>query len=155
MLLNKKGKPTDGEIESLVMDLHNHRLEEDLNQETVDREMRPMELTLAKYNVEQLGVTPIEREDGAMRILVCQMGGLASPEVREIKIAATESLIKKYDIHVCVMMENNFNWSKVNSLANLASWFQEEREVRSVTAHNTTEQHVLFSKKKKQEVQVY
>jgi hypothetical protein len=68
---------------------------------------------------------PIEREDGAMRILVCQMGGLASPEVREIKIAATERLIKKYDITVSVMMEINFNWSKVNLSANLASWFQE------------------------------
>ena len=35
---------------------------------------------------------------------------------------------------------------KVNTSANLASWFQEESEVRSVTAHNTTEQHSAFSK---------
>jgi hypothetical protein len=88
----------------------------------------------------------VEREDGAVRILVCQMGGLASPEVRAIKIEATERLIKKYDINVCVMMEINLNWSKVNTSANLASWFHEESEVRSVTAHNTTEQHSAFSK---------
>jgi hypothetical protein len=89
---------------------------------------------------------PTEREDGAMRILVCQMGGMGSPEVREIKINATERLIKKYDINVCVFMEINHNWSKVNSSANLASWFQDERELRSITAHNTTEEHNAFTK---------
>ena len=53
-----------------------------------------MERALNKYNVEQLGDMPTEQEDGAIRISVCQMGGLASKEVREIKIAATEKLIK-------------------------------------------------------------
>ena len=145
-ILNKKGKLTDEEITALVKELHDHRAEEELNYGTVEREMRSMELTIARYNVKQLGDIPVGREDGAVRILVCQMGGLASPEVRAIKIEATERLIKKYDINVCVMMEINLNWSKVNSSANLASWFHEEREVRSVTAHNTTEQHSAFSK---------
>jgi len=145
-ILNKRGKLTDEEIKALVKELHDHRAEEELNDGTVEREMRSMELTIARYNVEQLGDIPAEREDGAVRILVCQMGGLASPEVRAIKIEATERLIKKYDINVCVMMEINLNWSKVNTSANLASWFHEESEVRSVTAHNTTEQHSAFSK---------
>ena len=101
---------------------------------------------LNKFNVEQLGDMPTAREDGAIRILVCQMGGLASKEVREIKIAATEKFIKKYDVNICVFMEVNYNWTKVNSSANLASWFNEEREVRSVTARNTTEPNVIFSK---------
>ncbi len=44
-------------------------------------------------------------------------------------------------------MELNFNWSKVNSSANLASWLhQEEREKRSITAHNTQEQDVVSSR---------
>jgi hypothetical protein len=44
-------------------------------------------------------------------------------------------------------MELNFNWSKVNSSANLASWLhQEERETRSVTAHNTQDQGNILSK---------
>ncbi len=44
-------------------------------------------------------------------------------------------------------MELNFNWSKVNSSANLTSWLhQEERETRSVTAHNMQEQDDIFSK---------
>ncbi len=73
--------------------------------------------------MEQLGELPIEREDGTMRVLVNQMEGCASMEMREIKIAATERLICKYNINVCAFMELNFNWAKVNSLANLASWF--------------------------------
>jgi hypothetical protein len=63
-----------------------------------------MEKALEKYNVAQLGDIPTEREDGAIRILVCKMGGLASKEVREIKIAATERLIKKYNVNVCVCL---------------------------------------------------
>jgi hypothetical protein len=44
-------------------------------------------------------------------------------------------------------MELNFNWSKVNSSANLALWFQEEeRELRSVTAYNTTKFDEAFDK---------
>jgi hypothetical protein len=82
-----------------------------------------------------------------MRVLVSQMGGCASMETREIKIATTEQLIRKYDINLCAFMELNFNWTKVNSSANLASWFhEEERELRSVTAHNTTEFDDTFGK---------
>jgi hypothetical protein len=44
-------------------------------------------------------------------------------------------------------MELNFNWTKVNSSANLASWFcEEEREMRCITAHNTQEFNKLFGK---------
>ena len=46
-------------------------------------------------------------------------------EMREIKTAVTEGLICKYNINVYTFMELNFNRMKVNSLANLASWFQE------------------------------
>ena len=84
------------------------------------------------------GGEPIEREDGTMRIMVFQMGGCAGKEVREIKMSTMEKLIRKYNINLAAFMELNFNWSKVNSSANLASWLhQEERETRSVTAHNT------------------
>ena len=75
------------------------------------------------------------------------MGGSASMETREIKIVATERLIRKYNVNVCAFMETNFNWTKVNSLANLVSWFQEEeREVHCVTANNTSESNSVFSK---------
>ncbi len=123
--LNKKGTLTDGEIKSLVKEWHDKWAEEDLNALMVVMEMKAMEKKLTKYNVEQLGEMPIKREDSTMRVLVSQMGGCASMETREIKIAATEWLIRKYDINVCAFMELNFNWSKVTSLANLASWFQE------------------------------
>lgn len=80
----------------------------ELNQETMEREVRSMEKSVAQYNVlEQLGSTPSEREDGAMRMLVCQMREMTSPEVRvrAIKIAATERLIKKYNILNNTFME--------------------------------------------------
>jgi hypothetical protein len=110
-------------------------------------EMRAMEKKLTKYNVEQLGDIPLQREDGTMRVLVSQMGGCTSIETHKIKIATTEQLIRKYDINLCAFMEPNFNWMKVNSSANLASWFHEkELKLHSVMAHNTTELDDTFGK---------
>ncbi len=68
-------------------------------------------------------------------------------ETREIKIAATKKLICTYNINLCAFMELNFNWSKVNLSANLTSWLHdEERELRLVPAHNTTESNETFGK---------
>ena len=134
-------------IKGLVREWHDQRREGDLNKAVVDREMKTMEAKLEKYNVDQLGEVPIESEDGTMRIMVCQMGGCAGKEVREIKMSTTEKLIQKYNVNLVVGMELNFNWSKVNSSANLALWLhQEERETRSITAHNTQEQDVVSSR---------
>jgi hypothetical protein len=109
--------------------------------------MEAMQKKIEQYNVAQLGELPQEREDGTMRILVYQMGGCASAETREIKIAATEQLIRKYNVNLYLFMEINYNWSKVNSSANLASWFQDkERETRCIIAHNTEEKDILFGK---------
>ncbi len=143
----KQEKLTDAEIKGLVKDWHNQRTEGDLNKAVVDREMKAMEAKLEKYNVDQLKEITIEREDGTMRIMVCRMGGCAGKEVREIKMSTTEKPIRKYDVNLAAFMELNFNWSKVNSSANLTSWLhQEERETGSVTAHNTQEQDDIFSK---------
>jgi hypothetical protein len=53
------------------------------------------------------------------------------------KIAAVERPIKRYDINLIAFIELNYNWSKFNSSANLASWLdEEEQELRSIMAHN-------------------
>jgi hypothetical protein len=62
-------------------------------------------------------------------------------------MSTTENLIQKYDINLAVFMKLNFNWTKVNSSSNLASWLQqEEKETQSVTAHNTHKFDDIFSK---------
>ncbi len=78
--LNKKGTLTDKEIKSLVRDCHDRRSEEELNHVSMEMEMKDMEKKLIKYNMEQLGNIPLEREDGTMRVLVSQMGGCTSME---------------------------------------------------------------------------
>jgi hypothetical protein len=83
--------------------------------------MEAMQKKIERYNVARLGDIPMEREDSTMWILVCQMWGCATVETRGIKIAATEQLIRKYDVNLCLFMELNYNWSKVNSSTNLAS----------------------------------
>jgi hypothetical protein len=110
----------------LVKEWHDNRTEAELNHETAEMELKAMEKKLTKYNVEQLGDLPNEREDGTTRVLICQMGGCALRETRKIKMAATERLIRTYDINLCAFMELNFNWSKVNLSVNLALWLQDE-----------------------------
>jgi hypothetical protein len=39
-ILNKKGKLTDKEIQALVNEFHNHRAAEEVNNKTVEREIR-------------------------------------------------------------------------------------------------------------------
>jgi hypothetical protein len=144
---NKQGILTMGGIQLLVREINDRQGESNLELGTREREMEAMHKKIKRYNVAQLGELPQEWEDGTMRILVCQMGECASAQTREIKIAATEGLIRKYNINLCLFMELNHNWSKVNSSANLASWFQDkERETRCVTAHNTEKNDILFGK---------
>jgi hypothetical protein len=144
---NKRGSLLEKEIQTLVKDWHDRCSEGDLQQETIEMETKAMEKKLRRYKVEQLGAMPSDQEDGTMRILVCQMGGCASKEARELKIEATEKLIRKYNINLCLFMELNFTWTKVSSSANLASWFnKEEREMRCFTAHNTQEFNETFGR---------
>jgi hypothetical protein len=137
---NKKGTLTQGEIRQLVKDLHDRRQEDELEQGTADKEMEAMRRKILHYNVKQLGGIPPGRDNGAMRILVCQMGGCTSAETRDIKVAATERLIRKYDINLCLFMKLNYNWSKVNLSANLALWFTDKQhKTRCITANNIEE----------------
>jgi hypothetical protein len=63
------------------------------------------------------------------------------------KILATERLIRKYYIILCIFMELNYNWANVNSSVNLASWFtDDECEMRCIAAHNNEEDNTLFRK---------
>jgi hypothetical protein len=73
---NKRGSLSEKEIQTLVKDWHDRRSEGDLRQETIEMETEAMEKKLRRYNVEQLGEMPSDQEDGTMRILVCQMGGM-------------------------------------------------------------------------------
>jgi peroxiredoxin family protein len=145
--MSNKGALSDQEIKLLVKEWHDTRTESELNEATVRMEMKAMESKIRKYNVPQLGEIPNKRDNGNIRILVCQMGGCASKEIREIKIAVVEKLIRQYNINVIVFLELNFNWFKVNLSANLASWLRgEEQETRCVSAHNTQERSELSSK---------
>jgi hypothetical protein len=69
---NKWGTLTQREIQNLVQELHDRQQESKLEQGTAEKEMDAMQKKIQRYNVEQLGRIPKEREDGTMRILVCQ-----------------------------------------------------------------------------------
>jgi hypothetical protein len=103
-VLKKKGTLSAQEIKLLVKEWHDTRTEANLNEEMVRMEMKALESKIKKYNVPQLGDIPDEREDGNMIILVCQMGGCESKEIREVKIAAVEKLIRQYNVNVIAFL---------------------------------------------------
>ena len=95
MVQQKKGLLMDAEIQKLVTEWQDERGEADLNRTTINREVKTMEEKLNKYyNVSTLGKVTTQQEDRSFWILVCQKGGCSGKEVRELKIAATERLIK-------------------------------------------------------------
>ncbi len=100
---------TSGEIKLLVKEIHDRCQEDELQQRTVEMEMSIMQQKIHRYSIKQLGEIPVAREDSMIRILVCQMGGCTSAEVKKTKISATERLIQKCDINLCLFMELNFN----------------------------------------------
>jgi hypothetical protein len=105
----KKGLLMDAEIQKLVTEWQDVRGKAELDQETIDREVKTMEEKLNKYNMATLGKVPTQRKDGTFRILVCQMVVCSGKEVRELKIAATERLINKYEVNLSTFMELNYN----------------------------------------------
>ena len=115
----KKGLLTNAEIQ--VTEWQDERGEAELDQATINREVKTMEEKLNKYNVPTLGEVPTQRDDGSFRILVCQMGGCSGKEIRKQKIAAPEMLINKYKVNLSAFMELNNNWATVASSANLVT----------------------------------
>jgi hypothetical protein len=57
--------------------------EAELDQATVNREAKTMEVKLNKYNVMPLGDVTAKHDNGTFRILMCQMEGCSGKEVRE------------------------------------------------------------------------
>ncbi len=107
--LNKKGTLLDQEIKSHVKEWHDTRTEAKLNEVTVRMEMKALKSKVRKYSVPQLGEILEERDDDNMRILVRQMGGCTSKEIKEIKIAVVEKMIRQYDMNVLAFLKLNFN----------------------------------------------
>jgi hypothetical protein len=90
----RKGLLSDAaaEIQKLVAEWQDVRKEAELDQATIDREVQTMEAKLNKYNVPVLGDIQTQCEDGAFRILVCQMGGCLGREIREMKIEGDKKI---------------------------------------------------------------
>ena len=62
----KKGLLLDAEIQHLVSEWKDEQCEADLNQATIDREVKTMEEKLQKYNVATLGEVPPGLPNGWM-----------------------------------------------------------------------------------------
>jgi hypothetical protein len=74
----KKGLLTDAEIQKLVSEWQDKHCKADLNQATIDREVKTMEEKLQKYNVAALGEVPVvvkkdKYKSAAQPILVIQI----------------------------------------------------------------------------------
>ena len=67
----RKGLLSDAEIQKLVTEWQDVRGKAELDQTTIDREVKTMEAKLNKYNMPALGEIPTQRKDGTFRILVC------------------------------------------------------------------------------------
>jgi hypothetical protein len=61
----EKGLLTDAEVRKLITEWQDDREESELDQATIDREIKIMEEKLTKYNVPLLVDMPTRRDDGS------------------------------------------------------------------------------------------
>ncbi len=140
----KWGTSTTREIQLLVQEIHDRHEECTLDLGTREKEMEAMKRKIKRYNVAQLGDIPLEWDDRTMQILVCQIGGCASVETREIKIAATERLIRKYDVNLCLFMESTLTGLRWTHRLTLRLGSKRRKERQGASQHTTLRKTTLY-----------
>ena len=103
---------------------------------TGSKEVKRLERKFKQYNVPMVGHIPEEKPDGVCTVMYCQLNNCSGKEVREIKTGEIMHLQRKYDVNVACLAEIGFNFSTVEASRGLDTWFEDDREVRAVEAHN-------------------
>jgi hypothetical protein len=98
----KKGLLSDAEIQKLVKEVAGCARGSGAQSGYNYREVKPMEANLNKYNVAPLREIPTQCNNGAFRILVCQMGsclGERSQGIEDSTNRKTESQVQTIRVH--------------------------------------------------------
>ena len=97
--------------------------------------------TMDRYrqlHVPRIGFLPSPRPHGTFRWMYCQVNGLATANIRKIKLHDTWDLAETYDVDGIAFIEVGVNWKKFKTSGRLSSWFEDlaDREIRSTEAFN-------------------
>lgn len=92
-----------------------------------------------KAQVPQIGSLPVPRPDGVLRLMYCQLNGLAEFSHRVDKIHNLMALAKQYEVDGAALCKVGVNWNAQSCNHRLSNWLNDvsEREIRATTSHNT------------------
>ena len=93
----------------------------------------------AKFMAPALGNIGYEPTEGCWRFMSLQVNSMSGKGVREVKIAQTTTLANRYGVDLMALTEHGINHGQLAPSQTLASFFEADVEMRSVSAFNKTE----------------
>ena len=102
-------------------------------------EVEQVRKAMKKYNVPALGNLATEKPEGYKRFMLTQLNSMSTKLRREVKVEQSTRLLNRYDVDMQAVLEPGINWAKFKPSETLASFFDAEVELRSVTGHNKHE----------------
>ena len=102
-------------------------------------EIEQVKKRMKKYNVPPFGYLKEEKPEGFHRFMSTQPNNMSTTLTRAVKIEQTTRLVNKYDVDMVSFLELGLNWKQLPPSETLASFFDAEVELRSVTGHNKHE----------------
>ena len=99
-------------------------------------EVEQVRRVMKKYNVPALGNLAMEKPEGYKRFMLTQLNSMSTKLRREVKVEQSTCLLNRYDVDMQAMLEPGINWAQFKSSETLASFFNAEVELQSITGHN-------------------
>ena len=102
-------------------------------------ELEHVQRMMAKYKVPALGYIKSEKPEGVYRFMAIQMNNISTITTELVKIEQTTRLINKFELDMVSCLEVGTNWAQNPYSKTLASYFESEVEMRSVTGYSQNE----------------
>ena len=111
----------------------------DLDPNIILIELEHVQRMMAKYKVPALGYIKLEKPEGVYRFMAIQMNNISTITTELVKIEQTTRLINKFELDMVSCLEVGTNWAQTPYSKTLASYFESEVEMRSVTGYSQNE----------------
>ena len=98
-----------------------------------------LEIRREKFSASSLGNLTYERQGGTFRFIMNQVDNMSTRNVREIKVDQHTRLANRYDADTWSIGEHGINFQKRATLETIASCFDTEIKLRSVSSSSTYE----------------
>ena len=136
----KRGFISREDARDIADRIKDDRREEELDEVTIDQEVRRFSSKMAKYNTPPVGNMTEDKAKGRTRIMFCQLNNMSTKAIRKQKIRALNYLAEKYDVDVRMFNEHGCNMDNTGKGVDFPSWIKHGQECRCIVAYNQNDE---------------